>query len=205
MASSFFPGTLGSQKMSAFPRMSLPSAALRGPSAGESPTCAPGMRRAPSIACMHQWCHASRSRSALLLPAQDGSIMREVDAIRVQLPQTLDAGIGRTGRERPGVLRRLTDDEHQAVASTHGHRLVAGRVARCREDAHAFHDLAIAFDCFIARFGEVDPLDDRVALTQCEVELGLLDMDRHAWERAVLSAVVEMQVAVDDREHPIRV
>src|SRR5439155_17403080 len=33
------------------------------------------------------------------------------------------------------------------------------------------------------------------------VELGLLDVDRNARERPVLSAVVEMQVAVDDREH----
>src|SRR5437867_2381659 len=61
MASSFFPGTLGSQKISAFPRTILPSPAFGERSvARESSTRAPGMRCARSITCMPQWCHARR-------------------------------------------------------------------------------------------------------------------------------------------------
>src|SRR5204863_8399917 len=63
MASSFLPGTLGSQKMRAFPRITLASPAPGERSAARaSLTCAPGKRRARSITCTPQWCHASLPR-----------------------------------------------------------------------------------------------------------------------------------------------
>src|SRR5439155_1352061 len=57
----------------------------------------------------------------------------------------------------------------------------------------------------VASVGKVDPLDDRVPFAQREVELGLLDVDRDAREGPVLSAMIEMQMAVDDRAHRGRI
>ncbi len=122
-----------------------------------------------------------------------------MDAVGVQLAEALNAGVCWSGRERARVLRRLTDDEDQPVAGPDRHRLVPRGVARRREDAYSFNDFAIALDGFVARVGEVDPFDDRVSLTQGEVELALLDVDLHAGKCAVLSAVIEVQVSVHDR------
>ena len=129
--------------------------------------------------------------------------MREVDPVRVQRSETLDARVGRPGRERAGILGRLSNDEDQAVAGADRDRLVARGMARRREDANAIDDLAIAVHRLVSRSGKVDPFDDRVALAQGEIELGLLGMDRHARKGAVLTAVVEVQVAVHDRAHPV--
>src|SRR5439155_20141575 len=103
--------------------------------------------------------------------------MREVDAVGVQLAQALNTGVGGTRGERARVLRRLTDDEHETVAGADRHRLMPGRMARRRENADAIHDLAIAFDGFVARVREVDPLDDRLAFLQGAGEAGLPDGD----------------------------
>jgi drug/metabolite transporter (DMT)-like permease len=82
---------------------------------------------------------------------------------------------------------------------------MSGRVPRGRQDAHPFDDLAITFDGFVARVWEIDPLDDRVALTKGEVQLRLLNVNRHTRKCPVLAAVIEMEMAVDDRAHRVRI
>src|SRR2546430_1139675 len=76
-------------------------------------------------------------------------------------------------------------------------------MARRREDADPVDDLAVSVHRLVSRSRKVDPVDDRVALTQGEIELGLLNMDRHARKGSVLAAVVEVQMAVHDRAHPV--
>src|SRR5207244_6035291 len=61
-----------------------------------------------------------------------------------------------------------------------------------------------ALPIFVAGLGKVDPLDDRVPFAKGEVELRLLDVDRHARKRPVLSAVIEVQMAVHDRADRVR-
>ena len=50
---------------------------------------------------------------------------------------------------------------------------------------------------------EIDPFADRVIRLVGGVPLGLLGEDRHVRERHVLAAMVEVQMAVDDRADPL--
>jgi len=128
-----------------------------------------------------------------------------VDAVRVEGPEPVDACIGRGGRERTRVLRRLADDEHEPVAGADRHGLVPDGVAGRCQDAHAVGYLAIAVHRVVVRAGKIDPLADRVALVSRGIKLGLLYHDRHAGERPVLTAMVEVQVRVQDHPNSVGV
>src|SRR5438874_1992489 len=72
-------------------------------------------------------------------------------------------------------------------------------VARRREDADALGDLAVAVDGYVRDPREVDPVADGRALRAGCLELRALRHDRDPGERAVLPAVIEVEVCVDDR------
>lgn len=77
-------------------------------------------------------------------------------------------------------------------------RLVAGRMARGDEDPHARLEFVITLDVLVAGAREVDPLGHRVSRPARRFEFYPLDDDGNAGEGAVLPAVVEVQMAMND-------
>src|SRR5437870_2807771 len=130
---------------------------------------------------------------------QHGTVVREVDPLGLERAQALHALVGLARGEDARVLRRLSDDEHEAVVGPDHDGLMSRGVTGRREHAHAGRDLAVAFDELVARTRELEPLDERLALAPGELALRALDHDRHAGERAVLATVVEVQMGIDDR------
>src|SRR5207245_6468200 len=125
---------------------------------------------------------------------QHGTVVREVAPLGLERAQALHALVGLARGEGARVLRRLSDDEHEAVVGPDHDGLMSRGVTGRREHAHARRDLAVTFDELVARTRELEPLDERLALASGELALRALDHDRHAGERAVLPAVVEMQM-----------
>src|SRR5439155_20733491 len=87
----------------------------------------------------------------------------------------------------------------EAVTRAHRDGLVPHGVRRRGEDAHAVGDLTIAIHRRVGDTREVHPLADRVSELAGRVELAALRDDGHARERAVLTAVVEVEMGVHDR------
>src|SRR6476661_10620669 len=77
--------------------------------------------------------------------------------------------------------------------------LMSGRVSRRREEPDAGQDLRLAVVLDVRRARKVDPLPHRVVVLGPRVcELASLYVDRGAREEPVATAVVEVEVRVDD-------
>ena len=138
--------------------------------------------------------------------------MAEVDAGGAQLAESFDGGVvgGLVGGGAPALDRvrvavplarrvaGLAGQDDEPVEGLDRDRLVAGRVARRREDSDRGPNLVVAQRRADVGVVEVDPFEDRVVGVVGEPPLGRLDQDRDVRERDVLAGVIGMQVAVDD-------
>ena len=78
------------------------------------------------------------------------------------------------------------------------HLMSLGMTAR-RQQADSRYQLHLALVLDICRASEVDPFPDCVVVQRAGVsELACLDVDWHAREEAVATAVIEMQVGIAD-------
>ena len=98
-------------------------------------------------------------------------------------------------------VRGVTDHHRFAVVRLDEHALVADRVARRRDDTDSLCDWCVPVEQLVLRAAEVEPLHDRRLLPSRALQLGALDIERRVPEDCVLTAVVEVQVAVDDDFH----
>src|SRR5439155_8370250 len=81
------------------------------------------------------------------------------------------------------------------------HRLVTGRVPWTGHNAQVIGEFGLTVEELEARVHALEPVPDHPALTAYSLELRPLDMNDDAGEHGILTAVVEMEVRVDDQPH----
>src|SRR4029450_4813394 len=101
-------------------------------------------------------------------------------------------------REFLGCVSRLCNDDLQPRSRDDAHGLMPRRMAGCRENLDALVELHGAGEERVICVGEMKPLRHRVALVAGRFVLGSLNVDRHFWEKAVVSAMIEMEGGADN-------
>ena len=98
----------------------------------------------------------------------------------------------------PDRIAGLAGEDDRAGVGVDGERLVPRRVAWCRDHPDRGRDLVVAVDEEVRRPGCLDPLQDRVVGGVSNLPFGRLHVDARARNRAVLTGVVRVEVAVHD-------
>ena len=125
-------------------------------------------------------------------------LVREPDQLGVERAHSqLAFGVRIVELAKPN--RHVAAHDDRAIASLDDDDLHAACVARRRDEPKPGQQLEFAVDRHIPHAGRLDPLANGVVvLVSRVVELLTLDVDRPAGEEVVATAVVEVQVCVDD-------
>src|SRR5436190_22801003 len=74
-------------------------------------------------------------------------------------------------------------------------------MTRGRNDAHTVGDLPVTIDDRVLGGVEVNPLGHGVVRLTGRGVLGCLDVDRHTRKASVVTAMIEVEMRVDDQSH----